>query len=140
MVNICEEHAKETDLLFSTDPIKPEKSKTMCIAFGNKDKAMLSKVSLNGDTLPWKEKVNHLGTTLSSNMSTAPDVMQKRAKFIQTCYNLIQEFFFAEEETKLRMLRLYNTAFYSSNNWLFSSEEVLKFWTHMEHLSRASQI
>ena len=98
----------------------------MCIAFG-KDKAVLSKVTLNGNNLPWKEKVNHLGTTLSSNMSLAPDVMQKRAKFISTCYNLNQEFFFAEEETKLRMLRLYNTALYSSNNWLFSSEEVKKF-------------
>jgi hypothetical protein len=88
---------------------------------------MLSKVTLNGDPLPWKDKVNHLGTSLSSNMSLAPDVMQKRAQFIQTCYNLNQEFFFATEDTKLRMLRLYNTALYSSNNWLFSSEEVLRF-------------
>ena len=126
MVNICAEHASNSDLLFSTDP-NPEKSKTMCIAFGTKDKNILGKVNLNGDPLPWKDKVNHLGTTLSSNCSLSPDVMEKRATFIQTCYNLNQEFCFANEEIKLKMLRLYNTAFYSSNNWLFSSEEISKF-------------
>ena len=35
LVNICEEHAKETDLVFSTDK-NPSKSKTMCIAFSKK--------------------------------------------------------------------------------------------------------
>ena len=53
--------------------------------------------------------------------------MQKRAAFIQTCYNLNKEFSFATEEVRLRMLRLYNTALYGSNSWLFRSEEVLKF-------------
>ena len=99
----------------------------MCIAFGSKDKEKLSKVKLNGDPLPWKDKVNHLGTTLASDCTTSGDVMQKRSTFIQTCYNLNQEFAFANEEVRLRMLRLYNTAFYGSNTWLFSSQEVLKF-------------
>ena len=126
MVNICAEHARSSDLLFSTDP-NPEKSKTMCIAFGCKDKSILSKVDLNGDALPWKDHVNHLGTTLSSNCTTYKDTMEKRAKFIQTCYNICQEFSFASEDVKLRMIRLHNTAFYGSNNWDFSSEGVLKF-------------
>ena len=126
MVNICADHARRSDLLFSTDP-NPEKSKTMCIAFGYKDPSNLAKVKLNGDALPWKDKVNHLGTTLSSNCTTTKDTMMKRAKFIQSCYNICQEFSFASEDTKLRMIRLYNTAFYGSNNWDFSSEAVLKF-------------
>ena len=126
MVNICSEHAAQTDLVFSTDP-DPEKSKTMCIAFSCKNKDRLSNVKLNGEILPWKDKVNHLGTTLASDCTTTSDVMQKRATFIQTCYNLNQEFAFATEEVRLKMLRLYNTAFYGSNSWLFRSEEVLKF-------------
>ena len=44
MVDMCAQHASETDLLFSTDPVNPEKSKTMCIAFGSKDKNNLSNV------------------------------------------------------------------------------------------------
>jgi hypothetical protein len=54
------------------------------------------------------------------------DTLQKRASFIQTCFNLNQEFSFSNEEIKLKMLRLYNTALYGSNNWKFSSEPVLK--------------
>ena len=60
LVNICEEHARRTDLVFSTDP-DPDKSKTMCIAFKCKDKDSLASVTLNGVPLPWKSKVNHLG-------------------------------------------------------------------------------
>ena len=48
-------------------------------------------------------------------------------KFIQTCYDLNQEFSFTSDETRLTMLRLYNTAFYGSNNWSFSSEAFQKF-------------
>ena len=43
LVNICEDHAKETELVFSTDP-NPEKSKTMCIAFKCKSPGTLASV------------------------------------------------------------------------------------------------
>ena len=36
LVKLCEHHATETDLVFSTDP-DATKSKTMCIVFGCKD-------------------------------------------------------------------------------------------------------
>ena len=60
LLNICEEHAKETELVFSTDP-NPDKSKTMCIAFKCKTPGSLASIELNGDPLPWKQRVNHLG-------------------------------------------------------------------------------
>ena len=63
---------------------------------------------------------------MSSNCTTSQDVLQKRASFIQTCYNLNQEFSFATEEVRLKMLRLYNTAFYGFNTWKFNSDEVTK--------------
>ena len=60
LVLICESHAKDTDLVFSTDKVNPEKSKTMCIAFMLKDEEGLGTIRLNGDPLPWKDKVNTL--------------------------------------------------------------------------------
>ena len=75
MVDICAQHAQSCDLLFSTDT-DPKKSKTMCIAFGAKDKKKLGTVELNGDVLPWKDHVNHLGTTLSSKSITSKDTME----------------------------------------------------------------
>ena len=127
LVTICEQHAKDTDLVFSTDKVNPEKSKTMCIAFQCKDKENLSSIFLNGDPLPWKDKVNHLGTTLSSSCSTSSDVLEKRACFINNVYSLNQEFSSSSPETRLRLCHLYNTAFYGSNCWEFSSSEVERF-------------
>ena len=46
MVNLCELHAKENNLIFSTD-INPKKSKTMCLAFNCEDKVALAPVKLN---------------------------------------------------------------------------------------------
>ena len=127
LVKICEDHAAKTDLVFSTDRANPEKSKTMCIAFNVKKKEQLGKILLNGDVLPWKDKVNHLGFTLTSDCSSACDTMEKRASFISRQYNLNQEFSFAKPEVKLKMSRLYNTAFYGSNCWEFGSEQFEKF-------------
>ena len=127
LVSICEKHAQETDLVFSTDKVNPEKSKTMCIAFQCKNKEQLGSIKLNGDSLPWKDKVNHLGFSLTSNCSSASDVMVKRATFISNVYSLNQEFCFASPENKLKLCRLYNTAFYGSNCWDFSTAEVEKF-------------
>ena len=127
LVSICEEHASATDLVFSTDKKNPEKSKTMCIAFHCKTKSNLASIKLNGDVLPWKEKVNHLGFTLTSDRSSASDIMEKRATFISTVYSLNQEFAFASPEIRLKMCRLYNTAFYGSNCWEFSSNQMDSF-------------
>ena len=92
-----------------------------------KDKEKLARIKLNGDPLPWKEKVNHLGTTLTSTCSLGSDIMEKRAKFISNIYNLNQEFSFSSPETRLRLCHLYNTSFYGSNCWRFSSSEVERF-------------
>ena len=126
-MTICEEHAAKTDLIFSTDKENPEKSKTMCIAFPSKGNKSLGKISLNGDYLPWKDRVNHLGFILTSDCSSAQDVLKKRASFISTVYSLNQEFLFASPEVRLQMLRLYNTTFFGSNCWEFSSKQVSSF-------------
>ena len=92
MVNMCEKHARESDLVFSTDPKDPNKSKTMCIAFNSTvNKEDLGAITLNGDKLPWKDSVKHIGTKLNSNGTMEDDITEKRAIYIQTCMNLNQQ-------------------------------------------------
>jgi len=51
MVNLCQSHADENDLMFSTDPV-PSKSKTKCMAFPSGASPEMPSILLNGDTLP----------------------------------------------------------------------------------------
>ena len=77
MVDICAKHASDNDLVFSTH-VDPTKSKTMYIAFKPKiHRTQLPPVFLNGDALPWKESVNHLGATLHEDASMDHDINQK---------------------------------------------------------------
>ena len=68
MVDVCQSHAAATDLIFSTDK-NPDLSKTVCIAF-NSSSENLVPIVLNGDPLPWKQSVKHVGSKLQS--STLP--------------------------------------------------------------------
>ena len=63
LVELCQEHPRNNNLLFSTDP-DPGKSKTMCMAFFNDDKDMLATIKLNGDVLPWVVQAKHIGNIL----------------------------------------------------------------------------
>ena len=41
--------------------------------------------------------------------------------------NSNQEFVSATTDIKMKMIRVHNTAFFSSNNWVYDSKEALKF-------------
>ena len=64
---------------------------------------------------------------MTSDCTSASDIQNKRAAFISRQYSLNQEFAFASHENKLEMCRLYNTAFYGSNCWDFTSDEFERF-------------
>ena len=121
MVDICQKHAEETDLVFSTDPDDPSKSKTMCIAFHQENWQNLPPIFLNGDPLPWKETVKHIGSKLHCDGTMNQDNKEKRASFIQTCMQLNQEFESLPSETQLRLFKLYNSHFSGSNCWDYQS-------------------
>ena len=120
-------HAKENDLLFSTDP-DPLKSKTVCIAFNCKNKKRLSNIILNNDPLPWKEKAKHIGNYLHENGTMEADSKVKRAEFIDNCMNLNNEFEFLDPHSQVRLLNLYNSHFTGSSVWRFNTDSVKQIW------------
>ena len=125
MLSTCEEYAMLHNLKFSTDP-NPTKCKTKCIAFLKKPRD-LSPVMLCGNPLPWVESGKHLGNFFSNKIDgMRQDIRVKRAKYIDRCNELLQEFHFAHPRTKLKMMEIYNSHFTGSPLWdLFSPEAVM---------------
>ena len=122
MVSICEKHAVDNNLMFSTD-IDPKKSKTMCVAFNCSNRGDLSPVKLNGDNLPWVPKAKHIGNHLHEDGSTDTDLKCKKGIFIQNAMELNQEFSSLPASIRFRLNLLYNSHFTGSNIWKFESEE-----------------
>ena len=125
MLRICEKFAIEHNLQFSTNE-NPKKSKTKCVAFLKK-KRNLEPIKLNGKNLPWIEfpdTVIHLGsTTDNGNLGMSSDIKIKRARYIQRNNELLQEFYFADPETKFHLNNIYNMSFSGSPLWDLFSEE-----------------
>ena len=72
MVKICENFAKEHNIVFSTSQ-NVKQSKTKCIAFGGKAVSDLPPIKLDGMSLPWVDEVEHLGHTLHKSLSMSYD-------------------------------------------------------------------
>ena len=91
MVSLCEAHANDNDLIFSTDP-SPSKSETNCMAFPHGASAGMRSVQLNGHDQPWVDRAVHIGDTLHVSGKMHQDLREKRAIFIDKCMELNQEF------------------------------------------------
>ena len=122
MIDICEMHAVDNFLKFSTDP-DPLKSKTMCIAFNCENRKDLACIQLNGDDLPWVAKAKHIGNILHENGTTDADLRMKKGIFIQTAMELNQEFASFPAEIKYRLNLLYNSHFSGSSLWRLECQE-----------------
>jgi hypothetical protein len=124
MLKIAESYCNSHGLRFSTDP-NPEKSKTKCIAWIKAPRA-LPKLQLCGDSLPWVNKVVHLGNTITNqSVALEADMKIKNARYVSRNIEISQEFSFAAEETKLKVNDVYNTSWYGSVLWdLFSPAAV----------------
>ena len=116
MVGLCEKHAEENNLVFSTDP-DPKKSKTMCIAFNCISRDQLSSIFMNDDILPWVPHAKHIGNHLHQDGTTDLDTRVKKGMFIQNAMELNQEFFFTDPITKIRVNNIYNSHYFGSPLW-----------------------
>ena len=127
MLAICEKYAEDHGLKFSTDK-NPQKSKTKCLAFLQRDKD-IRPVRLCGNELPWVKSCVHLGNTIVSDKGRdirSQDVKNKRAAFINKTNNILQEFHFSHPKTRTKLVQVYNTHFYGSVLWFLGSQEVNK--------------
>ena len=122
MVSICQKHAEDNNLVFSTDP-DPKKSKTMCIAFNCSNRDNLAPIQLCGDNLPWVSRAKHIGNFLHEDGTTDHDIRVKKGIFIQNAMDLDQEFHCLPADLKMKLNLLYNSHFSSSSIWRFESEE-----------------
>ena len=114
MIDTCNNYAKKHNLNFSTD-VNPQKSKTKCVAFQRKRKA-LRKLKLDSKDLPWVNSVKHLGSTITNNIDCImdQDITEKRAMYVAKNNELVQEFSFAHHKTKIWVNNVFNTSFYIS--------------------------
>ena len=119
--NYCDQH----NLKFSTDP-RPEKCKTKCIAFLLKEKD-LPDVNLCGNKLPWVKEGIHLGNYFENVYDgMTRDIRLKKVNFISKNFELLQEFYFAHPNTKLKTTVIYNYHFTGSPLWDLFCDEAKK--------------
>ena len=103
-------------LKFSTDS-NPQKSKTKCIAFLQKERELRG-MKLCNNILPWVGTGKHLGMRVDNIKGIFErDILEKRARYIQGNNQLMQEFSFASCTTKLFINRVYNSHHYGSVLW-----------------------
>ena len=116
MLKVCEQYAESHNLKFSTNG-NPQKSKTKCMAFLLKDRN-LRNLTLCNNPLPWVKNGKHLGMRIDNSKDIfSRDILEKRARYIQGNNQLMQEFSFASNTTKLFVNKVYNGHHYGSVLW-----------------------
>ena len=73
MVGICEEYAKEYDIVFNC-------KKTVGIQFGNRCNNCV--IKLNGNEIKWQRSVKHLGNIIDQKWSDVEDYRFKKSILI----------------------------------------------------------
>ena len=101
MMKLCEEYGRGHNLVFS-------KSKTKCMIFsGNRSVTEYPPpIQLDGESLPWVEKADHLGHVLHQSMSMECDATQSRAKFMSRASDLRDQLFFTHPDQRVHAIQL----------------------------------
>ena len=123
MLKMCEAYADTHNLKFSTNE-NPSKSKTKCMAYLLKDRELRDMV-LCGNKLPWVDKGKHLGMRIDAKVDNllTKDIIEKRARYIQSCNELVQEFSYTCSRTKAYINRVFNSHAYGSVLWNLHGNE-----------------
>ena len=132
MLKVCQEYAREHNLVFSTDPI-PSKSKTKCMYFCGRlgNVKYPAPVQLEGKDLPWVEHADHLGHTLHQLLNMDKDCNRARARFYQRSVDTRQQFSFAAPDLTVSLIQTLCSDGYGSMLWDLqsdSAESYFKSW------------
>ena len=125
-----EAFAKESNIVFSTDPV-PSKSKTKCISVVGKKSNLVkpSPLRLSGHTLPFVSQADHLGNILTEKGDMEQDVSVKRARFIQSSTEIRELFKWAAPAEIIKATKIHSTAFYGSNLWDLEGEKTKQMYS-----------
>ena len=127
MLDITKSFLDKLGLKISVDHIKPDKSKTKCVAFGIKKNPL--PIMLDGTALPWNDKYEHLGHVLYRDGSLRLDVEAKKQSFIGQFFELRQELKLQNPKVFMTLIMIYMSHFYGSNLWnLFAIDDLYITW------------
>ena len=116
MITITESYSNSHGLKFSTDQ-DPSKSKTKCISWMHRPRP-LPRMRLCGNLLPWVRKILHLGITITDDVNMLnQDMKIKNARYVGRNIEINQEFYFAANETKMKVNEIYNSSWFGSVLW-----------------------
>ena len=80
-----------------------------------------------GNPLPWVDELKHLGNTISNRMDgNQLDIKVKSARYIDKNNYIIQDFYFAHPETKVKLNSIYNGHWTGSQLWRFGCDQLGK--------------
>ena len=121
MLDITEDYARRHNLSFSTDP-SPAKSKSKAMHFRAGREPDPAPVTLCGRVLPWVERADHLGHTISYTGSQDLDCNAARGSYIGTSNEILNMFAFGSAAQKLYAVQTYSCAWYGAMLWSLYSE------------------
>ena len=113
MVGICEEYAKEYDIVFNC-------KKTVGIQFGNRCNNCV--IKLNGNEIKWQRSVKHLGNIIDQKLSDVEDCRFKKSILIGNVNKFIVNYSTLKNCSKRKLFQSYCTSFYGSELWSLSSK------------------
>ena len=138
MVMICERYAQEHNIVFSTNSC-PAQSKTKCVLFSGKNIIPnIAQIKLDGSSLPWVDRVDHLGHVLHQSLSLEADAKRATGSFMSRASDLRENLYFALPSQKMLAVNLYCCDGYGSMLWDLSSkatEQFFKSWNKQARLS-----
>ena len=113
MVDICEEYAKEYDIVFNC-------KKTVGIQFGNRCNNCV--IKLNRNEIKWQRSVKHLGNIIDQKLSDVEDCRFKKSILIGNVNKFIGNYSTLKNCRKRKLFQSYCTSFYGSELWSLSSK------------------
>ena len=93
---------------------------------------------LDGEELPWVERVEHLGHTIQESLSMEGDAQRARACFMARASDVRDNLFFAHPQQKVQAIQLYCSDAYGSMLWEYDrqySESFFKAWNIQARLA-----
>lgn len=118
MLKICEEYAIEYHMIFN-------EKKTVAVKFGNNSATECHAV-LNGQYVPWKDAVRHLGNMVSSDISDVKDCILKRSQFIGSVNKMMGNYGHVPLDMLCSLFRTYCCSLYGSELWGCNSDGFMK--------------